>query len=278
MWMLEIYAKTATPWLMVLISTYFYPGYSFVMSHQASSKTHLPVILYSIRKERRTSDVSNSKGGKEPNISPGYQFFQGDGSYVPSGMSREDYTKLRKDEIEKEGRMNYGAWGPRFKRTGIPEGDWMIMPNLWTAGRVDRSSSRSGNNNEMVETPSRPIRALFRVFKTYSATWFLVYLLLGCLQIGFCLWKFREEHMNPYAIFLLEAILLRKQLSRLMMIKVETIKLLLSLSLAPFVNNAVERLNRRFLWSKRRISLTTLVFTVGLVGLWWLLLQLATFP
>ena len=75
----------------------------------------------------------------------GYTFFQSSGQpandskgkkgYVPSGLSREEYAAIRKKEADKEKKMNYGAWGPRFFRTDRPDGDWMVMPNLWTFGQ-----------------------------------------------------------------------------------------------------------------------------------------------
>jgi hypothetical protein len=274
---LEIYSRATTLLLLVAFSSHFHPSCSFVVSHQTSSITYNSVV-YSIRKERKSSGEKDRKSLKESKSSPGYHFFQGDGPYVPSGMSREDYAKLRNDEIEKERRMNYGAWGPRFKRTGAPEGDWMTMPNLWTAGRVNRPFSRSDNDH--VETSNSPVRAFFRLFQNYSAALVLVYLLLDCLQIGFCMWKCKEEHMDPRKAlaFVLKTILFQKQLFRLTVMKVEIIKLVFSVSVASLVNIALERLNRRYLWSKQRISMTTLASAVALVGLLGLLLQFVTFP
>jgi len=35
-------------------------------------------------------------------------------SYVPDGLSEEEYTKIKLEEYRKQQKMQYGAWGPRF--------------------------------------------------------------------------------------------------------------------------------------------------------------------
>jgi hypothetical protein len=280
---LTICSRTAKLLLMVIYWSSFHPLCCFILSHQSLSKPQISV-LYSIRKDCKPNSVNDNKDEKESKNLSGYQFFRGDGPYVPSGMSREDYARIRNNEIEKERRMNYGAWGPRFKRTSVPEGDWMIMPNLWTAGQVNRPSSRSGYsfNDKTVETSNGLVAAFFRVlrvFQKHSAALVVVYFLLGCLQIGFSMWKCKEEHMNPVKalLFVLNTKLLQKQVLGLPVMKMEIIKLAFSISVIPFVNIAMERLNRRYLWSKQRMYLTTLAFGVGVVGMWGLLLKFITF-
>jgi hypothetical protein len=54
--------------------------------------------------------------------------------YVPSGLTRAEYDKIKQKEAEAQAKMNYGAWGPRFRRTHRPDGDWMVVPRLWTSG------------------------------------------------------------------------------------------------------------------------------------------------
>jgi hypothetical protein len=274
------------PTLVIVFLTAIQPIHSFVPSSRPeftliSSISALPAI----RQKRKTNGVngndsgdSNSNANKNP---PGYQFFQGDGSYVPNGMSREEYGRIRKDELEREKKMNYGAWGPRFKRTGVPGGDWMIMPNLWTAGQVNRpSSSRNGGGVDGMDgNDSRPLGMIVRAWGKYSAAFILMYLLLDCVQVMLCMWKCMEEHMNPRRalFFIAETLIFKKQLSRLTVMKAETIKLLVSIVTAPLVNEAMERLNRSNLWSKRRMTCMTLASAVGFVVLWRVVLQFVPF-
>ena len=56
-------------------------------------------------------------------------------SYVPDGLTQEEYMKIKSDEMAKQQKMNYGAWGPRFKLIdGDPDSNWFNLPSLWTSG------------------------------------------------------------------------------------------------------------------------------------------------
>ena len=56
-------------------------------------------------------------------------------SYVPEGLTQEEYMKIKSDEMAKQQKMNYGAWGPRFKLIdGDPDSNWFNLPSLWTSG------------------------------------------------------------------------------------------------------------------------------------------------
>lgn len=237
----------------------------------APSQSKIALPLYSIlRRIRRSSDedaTTKKKGSSNP--PPGYEFFQGDGSYVPNGMSREDYTKLKQEEIDKEKMKNYGAWGPRFKQTGVPDGDWMVMPNLWTAGRVNRKSSLG--NDRKTGNSKRPILAsLLQILRKQSASFILAYLLLDCFQIMFGMWKCKVEHMSPRTavMFILQTLIFQKQLLQLTVMKLEIGKVAASVVAAPLINRIMERLNRSKLWSKRRIFLITLASALGMAVLW----------
>lgn len=35
-------------------------------------------------------------------------------SYVPDGLSEEEYKRIKNEESRKQQKLNYGAWGPRF--------------------------------------------------------------------------------------------------------------------------------------------------------------------
>lgn len=68
--------------------------------------------------------------------------------YVPDGLTREDYRRLKEQEAKRQAGMKYGAWGPRFHPTQEqqpPAGDWMAMPQLWTSGIVPMSQPVSSS-------------------------------------------------------------------------------------------------------------------------------------
>lgn len=47
--------------------------------------------------------------------------------------------------------MKFGMWGPRFAQTERPDGDWFIVPSLWTGGfDVDHKTGLALNNSAQV--------------------------------------------------------------------------------------------------------------------------------
>ena len=219
----------------------------------------------------------DSKGGGSDDASkntgnlPGYQFFRDNGSsYVPSGMTREDYEKIRKRELEKEQNMNYGAWGPRFKRTGVPDGDWMIMPNLWTAGQVKRPIGR-GNDQETSDSALRGhVRTLLQILRSNVPSFILAYLLMDCVVLGISMWKWKVEGMTARKAlhFILGTVSLQQQVIKLTVVKTELIKVTAAVATVPFINAVIVQLNQWYLWSRRRSILCVLACALGVLGIW----------
>jgi hypothetical protein len=226
-------------------------------------------ILFWVEK-RGENDRKSKESDK--NI-PGYKFFQGNGSYVPSGMSREDYTKLRKTEIEKVQKMNFGAWGPRFKRTDAPDGDWMIMPNLWTLGQVRRQSSSGMDGIDTSRSPSR-IRNLvinvFGVVRNYFPLFLLGYFLLDCLEIGAAMWLWNAQEMTwKKAIrFIIKTICSQREVFRISVMKAEAVKIICAALITPILNKLMEWWNRRRLWTRKRSSMVVISVLIMVLTLW----------
>jgi hypothetical protein len=58
-------------------------------------------------------------------------------SYVPSGLTPEEYQAIRESECDERSSKDFGRWGPRFaSKEGPPPGNWFSMPQLWTMGIV----------------------------------------------------------------------------------------------------------------------------------------------
>mmetsp|Transcript_21991 Transcript_21991/g.46028 ORF Transcript_21991/g.46028 Transcript_21991/m.46028 type:complete len:236 (-) Transcript_21991:164-871(-) len=56
-------------------------------------------------------------------------------SYVPDGLTEEQYRQIRNDELAQQQSMKFGMWGPRFKQMdGDPDSNWFNLPSLWTGG------------------------------------------------------------------------------------------------------------------------------------------------
>ena len=55
-------------------------------------------------------------------------------SYVPDGLTAEQYSKLKSEELAARRGKDFGRWGPRFQAQGAPEVGWFNLPSLWTRG------------------------------------------------------------------------------------------------------------------------------------------------
>jgi hypothetical protein len=239
----------------------------------------LPPLL-SARRDDQQNDNDGNSSTTTP-FPPGYKFFQGDGSYVPSGMTREEYQKLRQREVDYERTMNYGAWGPRFQRTGIPMGDWMVMPNLWTLGQVSRrNSSPADNNRRNVNSGVPPFMGgIVHLVRTYTLSFVLGYFILTCLEVGYWVFRWKVYEMTPGMALLkmIKMLVLRKGLIAATLATIESVKVVLAALLTPAIHTILERTNRRFLWSKSQTTLTA--SSVVLFGLltWGALLKVIRF-
>lgn len=204
---------------------------------------------------------------------PGYNFFQGDGSYVPSGISRDDYAKLRKTEIEKEKKMNYGAWGPRFKRTVAPDGDWMIMPNLWTLGQVSRQSPSGMDGVDNSGSSSRIRNLVINVFgfmRKYFPLFLLGYFLLDCLEIcaAMSLWNAQEMTWKKAIRFIIKTIRFQREVFRISVLKAEAVKIISAALITPILNKLMQRWNRRRLWTRKRSCMVIISVSIAVLILW----------
>lgn len=238
------------------------------------------------RNKKGKGDVNGGANNEATSNVPGDQFFRNAGnSYVPSGISREEYQKLREGEIEKDMKMNYAAWGPRFKQTDRPAGDWMVMPNLWTAGRVNRPpGQRSANGDEIGDGDGprwrRALRRVFQVLENNAVAFILAYVLLDCIEIGLLIWRWKVEHMNTRKafIFIFRSILFQRKVIEMTVIKFEAIKAAVAVAVAPILNGRLEHLNRKYLWSKQRSSMTFFAAAMVLLTIWRGALNLVHFP
>jgi hypothetical protein len=91
---------------------------------------------HAIRSSSSRSSSSSSNSRQDADVDHSALFPRAS-SYVPAGLSLEEYRRIKTDEASKFAGLNLGAWGPKFLRSGgggPPPGDWMVMPSLWTRG------------------------------------------------------------------------------------------------------------------------------------------------
>ncbi len=252
--------------------------------------------------ENEVNNIINKNVQSSTATMPGYTFFKSSGrrddsnsgtkGYVPSGMSQEEYSAIRKIEAEKERKMNYGAWGPRFFRTDRPEGDWMVMPNLWTFGQVEvnRQTGVPGEQNGLRPSIRRRIQYLAQV---NGPAFLLGYVLVDSLFFCYTLWKLKQIQdsaviQKTYGLAFVASSLLFSALGRfsglaprlhvlkapiakktiksailgpvaVSLLKINALKIAAATLQIPLWNRLMELSNRRWLWSKKRFA--TIAYT-----------------
>mmetsp|Transcript_37280 Transcript_37280/g.90530 ORF Transcript_37280/g.90530 Transcript_37280/m.90530 type:complete len:316 (+) Transcript_37280:197-1144(+) len=200
--------------------------------------------------------------------------------YIPSGMTLQEYNQLKQKELDAESAKNYGAWGPRFARSDRPEGDWMVLPQLWTQGAVGGGpawdgSGMNGNSNErssLLQQVRQMIPALIlsivlldsmvtavTMYKTASVDW------TSWRQMAWIVGR-RLPLVVRYATKW-------KQFALMQLTKMHAVKALTVLLTAPLLDTYfLAPVNRYRLWSKRRTVTLSTIGSLGVLGVWALFL------
>ena len=204
-------------------------------------------------------------------------------SYVPSGLTSKQYNTLKEEERDKLAKMNFGAFGPRFKRTGVPIGDWMIVPSLWTNGFDARSSrsSSSSNGNSATNNPRKQwINAVKSIIKQYLPSFILGYVLLQLCFSSFSLTRafvsppssssvitYRKAYKKLFNILLVqhfETLTMTKRLLSILLFKIGITSIF-----TPYIDGIyLEYMNRKHLWSRQKTVLATIAGGMSLLLLW----------
>ena len=277
--------------VLLLFSVAFLRQFQQVQSLSLSQRSPSCLSKVALRAQRNTVDAGDIDTKKNLNFfqRSGRRIDDNSGSttgYVPSGMSRAEYSAIRKAETEREGKMNYGAWGPRFRPSDRPEGDWMVMPNLWTFGRIDDNRKRfTGDENG----ESYGIRDRIRSLRQAHGVAFLLgYVMVDSLCCAFGLWKLRQLRdatmlrttafglactvcsilLNATGIFPGYSSRIKSTFegqTAASILKINALKLPFVMLQIPLWNDLMERSNRRWLWSKNRFAV--IITSAALMGL-----------
>lgn len=213
----------------------------------------------------------SQKGKASPASSNFIGFTTNAGKYVPSGLSPDEYEKIKAEEAEKIAKMDFAAWGPRFKRTGTPEGDWMVKPTLWIRGFQDGKQNGQAMTNE--EWGRRQTRhRQWASIKSVGKSFLFAYILLDIFFLSSNALRSPSTTRKVMASILArnEVLLAIKQhvLASLALNKVHCLKLSLAAIATPILQKYQEIAQRRWLWSKRRLFGTPLLACVALVCAW----------
>lgn len=189
--------------------------------------------------------------------------------YVPSGMTLEEYQSLKRKEELEESKKNYGAWGPRFARTARPEGDWMVLSRLWTHGAVD------GPDSSQAPSTGKG-RRLKENFVHYLPALVLSVVLMDSFLTAVTLYRSAAELTLPKLLLRgLRLRFLKWNVAKwsLAFCKTHCIKMLAALVATPIIDkHYLTKVNRHKLWSKRKTVIVSAAGSMGLLGIWALLL------
>jgi hypothetical protein len=243
-----------------------------------NTTARLPGSNFFRRSGPRSDCNSNSKNARSKNTA-----VKNGSTYVPSGLSRAEYSELKRRETEKERNMDYGAWGPRFARGGPRSDDWMAMPNLWTKGKIGKNNN---SNNKNINDHSNRLILLYRrlqlIIRGHGPAFLLGYVFIDCLYSGYAVWMFKQIRDVSILSFIMGLRPVQQQIIQPAIIKIATksvtvvsltalklqaLKIALAMLQIPLWNILMERANRRWLWSKRRFvvvvgSTVTLALTI----------------
>jgi hypothetical protein len=256
---------------------------AFAVSKNASAR-----LTPALPTKTNSSLFANRRMGKQ---TPGTELFPESGSsYVPSGLTPEQYAQIKKDE-KKANKKDYGAWGPRFSKSERPDGDWMVVPSLWTGGFQSNAgktagSSVGGTSNVQVNTAPTTKRERIQQFingtiQSSAPAYMLCFIGIECLFTAIYLLTSKKQTAASSLLAIL-ALKIKKSteiatLSTSLLTKITTMKAIGAITLVPFSNMLIERCNRKMLWSPRRTIGIGSMASFGLLSIWALALNVLKF-
>jgi hypothetical protein len=184
---------------------------------------------------RGRSDVENAVNGAKI------------ASYVPSGLTPEEYQAIKEKEQLELSNKKFGLWGPKFLPSTRPNGDWMAMPSLWTGG----FDSNSNNNFNDYLSPRNGgwVTKLRRIIPTFVVACTAV----ECIAVV-CTLIIQKKMIAEFSVRNIVQFLYTSQKW-----KTCVARAVAAMALVRPFEWASEFANRRWLWSKRRITVTSLM-------------------
>ena len=246
-------------------------GQERLLPHSSNDRPHfLHLSRRLLARKQNTPDPNNDQQQKIP----GSGLFPNKGPYIPSGLGADEYRAIKEQEQDDLRSKNFGAWGPRFRQTDRPDGDWMVLPKLWTNGSVIQSrklKSVDGSKGAPSLLMSK-VRNLRAWATANGEALLLAFVFWDTLFVAMRLCSLYMEQQLPLrkaAGIILRFDLLQRSRSilRWHVTKRAVAALLIqsigSLAMCSKINDLLEFVNRRKLWSRRRTVETALASSIG---------------
>ena len=188
--------------------------------------------------------------------------------YVPSGLTEEEYEKIKQKEAEELSKKNFGAFGPRFLQTERPDGDWMIIPSLWTQGF--RSSPNPNISDEILEDKNKVITSAQKLGQRIRRSGPILLTSLLLIETIIAMITVAMKGSSKASLFLSLVTMSEKKMLLPWVGNplVKLTKVLGVLGLHKLLSNFIEHANRRWLWSHRRSLTTISLSALSFMSIW----------
>lgn len=254
--------------LLLLLATVVTPEVitAFVTSPPLSSVVQRRV--QSIALNAKTPQQQQQKK-RQQRQQPGSELFPTKGSsYVPLGLTADEYAKIKRKEKEELAKMNFGMFGPRFAPSSTPGGDWFLTPKLWTMGFQSGSDGDGSTPSQLPQGPIGVLAQVARIVREATPAYALSYALLTMiLSAGWVVAAAATRKRATVALQSWSSALqfwLRFQHSSAVM----ATKVLLAGVCAGPAQLWIETANRQRLWSPRRTVVTSVLGGAGMLSVW----------
>ena len=167
--------------------------------------------------------------------------------------------------------MNFGAWGPRFRRSAAPDGDWFVNPRLWVSG-----FNTSPNVSSDAIHEGRP-QKLGRWLRRYVPPFVLVWIWASMAMAVVLDFRYPLASAVQAIRRSFTAEFQRGLLATEARLKLGACKVLISVLLSGPCAMYLEWMGRRRLWTPRRTYFVNLGISVtGTAAFVWLLRAILT--
>ncbi|KAI2493277.1 hypothetical protein MHU86_21274 [Fragilaria crotonensis] len=212
-------------------------GVSFLQSPTLSRKSRVAL----------NDDNGKCKGWRASTL-------HGSRPYVPDGLTPEEYSQIKKKEREKMAKMDFGAFGPRFRKDVRPGGDWFLMSSLWTTGFQTNASSPDAL------PPDGPVARLWSLIRRYGLSLFLSRMLLEIMFATAAMVRTSSSLQTMPLVAIGESLqfLIARTYASLLW-KSQCLKLAMACAFTVPAHKFINYVNRRWLWSPARTFITAVV-------------------
>lgn len=154
------------------------------------------ILKFPLSAEKRQPRDNNQRNNKSVSLSNPLASTSSSSSYVPSGLTAEEYQAIRDAEVAARAKKDYGRWGPRFSSDGgPPPGNWFSMPQLWTTGAV--TMANPSNLNPEQSWRRRLPHRLWKLAVVDNAAGFLLSVAMVMSWTLAAAWKYLELPASP---------------------------------------------------------------------------------